>query len=114
MNIKYDSKEKILFLELTEEIDHHKVEEIRRRADYEIERRMPKKVIFDFTNVGFMDSAGIGMLIGRYKLANMLGGTVEMINPNDAMKRIFSMSGIFRIIPIVEMPKMNVNTKKIV
>ena len=40
--------------------------------DYEIERRMPKKVIFNFNSVSFMDSAGIGLLLGRYKIVNML------------------------------------------
>ena len=63
MNVNYVEKDKLLLFEITEEIDHHAVEKIRRRADYEIERYMPKKVIFDFTNVFFMDSAGIGMLL---------------------------------------------------
>lgn len=40
--------------------------------DYEIERHMPKKVVFDFNSVNFMDSAGIGLLLGRYKIVNML------------------------------------------
>lgn len=40
--------------------------------DYEIERHMPKKVIFNFDSVSFMDSAGIGLLLGRYKIVNML------------------------------------------
>ena len=41
---------------------------------------MPRKVVFDFDKVSFMDSSGIGMIIGRYKTANMLGGKVEMTN----------------------------------
>ena len=58
-------------INFTEEIDHHTTEKIRRRADYEIERYVPRKVIFDFNKVSFMDSAGIGMIIGRYKLVTM-------------------------------------------
>ena len=80
MNCKYVQADKLLWLQITEEIDHHTTEEIRRKADYEITRYMPRKVIFDFNQVTFMDSAGIGMLIGRYKVAKMLGSNIEMIN----------------------------------
>lgn len=73
MNIEYDTKDKLLVLKITEEIDHHTTEKIRRKADYEINRLIPEKVIFDFDNVNFMDSAGIGFLIGRYKEAKLLG-----------------------------------------
>ena len=73
MNIEYDTKDKLLILKITEEIDHHTTEKIRRKADYEINRLLPRKVIFDFNSVTFMDSAGIGFLIGRYKEAKVLG-----------------------------------------
>ena len=100
MNSKYIAKEKLLVLEINEEIDHHTTENIRRKADYEIERYMPEKTIFDFNGVTFMDSAGIGMLLGRYKIAKMLGGSVEMINVKPSIKKIFDMCGIPRIIKI--------------
>ena len=73
LNIEYDTKDKLLVLKITEEIDHHTTEKIRRRADYEINRLLPRKVVFDFNSVTFMDSAGIGFLIGRYKEAKVLG-----------------------------------------
>ena len=63
MKINYEEKHKLLLFEITEEIDHHGSEKIRRQADNEIERYVPKKVIFDFDKVAFMDSAGIGMLL---------------------------------------------------
>lgn len=72
MEVKYYSKPRLLVFKITEEIDECKVKEIRRRADYEIERFMPKRVIFDFNRVVFMDSSGIGMVIGRYKQVAML------------------------------------------
>ena len=73
MNVKYNEKDKLLLLEITEEIDHHLVDILRRKIDNEITRYMPRKIIFDFNNVPFMDSAGIGMVIGRYKTMNMIG-----------------------------------------
>lgn len=63
MNISYNEKDKLLCFEITEEIDHYGSEKIRRIADNEIERCVPKRVVFDFNKVTFMDSAGIGMLI---------------------------------------------------
>ena len=100
MNVNYEEKDKLLILEITEEIDHHTSEKIRRKADYEITRYMPRKVIFDFSNVQFMDSAGIGMILGRYKMMKMLGGSVEMKNVPTSLKKIFEMSGITKICPI--------------
>ena len=102
MNIKYDEVDKLLTCQITEEIDHHTTEKMRRMLDDEIERYIPKKIIFDFDKVSFMDSAGIGMILGRYKMARLLGGTMEMINVNSNIKRIFEMSGIPKIIPINE------------
>ena len=68
MESKFYDKDKLLVLKIKEEIDDCSVQKIRRRADYEIERYMPRKVIFDFDSVTFMDSAGIGLIIGRYNL----------------------------------------------
>lgn len=73
MNSVFFEKDKTLLVEITEEIDHHTTEKIRRKIDDDITRYMPRKVIFDFNKVSFMDSAGIGMIIGRYKMVNMLG-----------------------------------------
>ena len=72
VQIKYLEQDKLLFFSLEEEIDHHTTKDLRRKMDYEIERHMPKKVIFNFDSVSFMDSAGIGLLLGRYKIVNML------------------------------------------
>ena len=103
MESKFYEKDKLLVFKIADEIDDFSVQKIRRRADYEIERYMPKKVIFDFNSVTFMDSAGIGLIIGRYKFAKMLGGTVELANLTSSIKKIFEMSGILRLIPITNL-----------
>lgn len=100
MDIKYDEVDKLLTCQITEEIDHHTTEKIRRSLDDEIERYMPRKIIFNFDKVSFMDSAGIGMILGRYKIMKMLGGSIELINVNSSVRKIFEMSGIHRIISI--------------
>jgi len=95
----YKKEDKQLIFKLEEDIDECSAQKIRRKLDNEIERYMPKEVIFDFNNVSFMDSAGIGLIIGRYKLANMLGGKVQVANMKQPVRKIFEMSGIQRIIP---------------
>ena len=102
MKVEYNEKDKLLLLKITEEIDHHDAEKIRTRADFEIQKYIPKKVVLDFNNVTFMDSAGIGMLIGRYKMVTMFGGNINMINVIPNIKKVFVMAGILNIIPIIE------------
>ena len=102
MESKFYEKDKLLIFKMTDEIDDHSVQKIRRKADYEMERYMPKRIVFDFDSVTFMDSAGIGLIIGRYKFANMLGGKLEVANLTQNVKKIFEMSGILKLIPIVD------------
>ena len=99
MTVRYIKEDKLLIMELQEEIDHHISEKIRRRADYEIQRYMPKKAIFDFSSVTFMDSAGIGLIIGRYKLLSLIGAKLEIINVTPTVERILEISGIRKLIP---------------
>ena len=105
MDSKFYEEDKRLVFKITDEIDDCSVQKIRRRADYEIERYMPRKVIFDFDSVTFMDSAGIGLIIGRYKFTNMLGGKLEVANLTESVKKIFEMSGILKLIPIAQLAK---------
>ena len=109
MESKFYEDKKMLVFKITDEIDDCSVQKIRRRADYEIERYMPKTVIFDFNRVSFMDSAGIGLLIGRYKLIKMLGGNLEIANISTSVRKIFEMSGLFKIIQEVEIGEKEVS-----
>ena len=102
MNSKFIKESKTLILEITEEVDHHSSEDIRRIADNEITKYIPKTVVLDFNNVNFMDSAGIGVVLGRYKMIKMLGGNLKIINVNYSIKKIFDMSGITKIINVTQ------------
>ena len=107
MESKFYKEDKLLVFKITEDIDDHSVQKIRSRADYEIERYMPKRVVFDFDSVTFMDSAGIGLLIGRYKFTNLLGGRLEIANLTQSVQKIFEMSGILKLIPITNLDERN-------
>ena len=104
----YEKENKRLTFEIHEEIDEYVVQNMRRRIDNEIQRYMPKEVIFDFSNVSFMDSAGIGLIIGRYKLINMIGGELKIANVNTQIQKIFEMSGLLRLIPVEQKNKKEV------
>ena len=102
MESKFYEEDKLLVFKISDEIDDHNVQKIRGKVDYEIERYMPKRIVFDFDSVSFMDSAGIGLMIGRYKFATIIGAKLEMTNVQGSVKKIFEMSGILRLIPIIE------------
>lgn len=102
MQTIYEREKRVLILKITEELDHHTVEKIRRKADYEIERYIPRKVILDFNQVTFMDSAGIGLILGRYKNINILGGKLELTNVSQQVIKILNMSGLSKLIEIKE------------
>lgn len=102
MNSVFFERDKTLLIEITEEIDHHVADRLRRKIDDDITRYMPRKIIFDFNKVSFMDSAGIGMIIGRYKMMNMIGGVTQMKNVKTSIRKIFEMSGVSKIIPIID------------
>lgn len=83
------------------EIDHHSSETIRNKVDSKITSAAIKNVVFDFSRVGFMDSSGIGMLMGRYKNVVRVGGKVWLVSVNNTVKRVLEMSGVLSVIPIL-------------
>lgn len=105
MKLKYFEDDKTLLVGLKEEIDHHKTQEIRYKLDGEIRRRMPYKLVFDFSDISFMDSAGIGMVLGRYNLMRMIGGKVEVGNMKSQVRRILEMSGVMKVVSVVDLEK---------
>ena len=100
--MKYEVQENCLTIFLPGELDHHNAEEIRKRSDYLIDQNHIRYVIFDFTDTTFMDSSGIGVIMGRYKRIYMLGGEVCAVHTSERMKKILTMSGVTRIIQIYE------------
>ena len=100
--MKYEVQENCLTIFLPGELDHHNAEEIRKRSDYLIDQNHIRYVIFDFTDTTFMDSSGIGVIMGRYKRIYMLGGEVCAVHTSERMKRILTMSGVTRNMQIYE------------
>lgn len=103
--MKYQVQENCLTIFLPGDLDHHSAEEIKREADHLIGRNHIRYVIFDFEETNFMDSSGIGMIMGRYKRVYMLGGEVWAVHTSERMKKILTMSGVTKIMQIFEEEK---------
>lgn len=94
----YDINGRCLIIRLTKELDHHTAVLIREKADRIIDRNNIKHIIFDFSESTFMDSAGIGVIMGRYKKIIFIGGKAAVANVNSTIDRIFRISGLYKII----------------
>lgn len=99
MDVKLSKKGTTLIIRIMEDMDHHCAQYLRQKIDSEIVKSTVKNIIFDFSNVNFMDSSGIGVVIGRYKNIQKLNGKAAIINANSKIMQIFEMSGILKIIP---------------
>lgn len=101
--IRCSLEEKNLIIEfLTSELDHYITNEVRDEIDIILDYKSIKNIIFDFKNIRFMDSSGIGVIIGRYKKISSEGGKVSVVNVNDRVKKIFNLSGMNKIINIYD------------
>jgi len=94
MELSFERKNKMLIVKLFGELDHHSAEEVRVKLDNLIDTYNIDNLIFDFKNVTFMDSSGIGVVIGRYKKLQMKNGDAALINVSNRVRTIFDLSGI--------------------
>jgi stage II sporulation protein AA (anti-sigma F factor antagonist) len=99
LKVKISYKGTILIASLAGELDHHSAEYVRQKIDNELMKSSNRDMILDFSEVSFMDSSGIGVVIGRYKNIQKLNGKLAIINLNSQVRRIFEMSGLLKIIP---------------
>jgi stage II sporulation protein AA (anti-sigma F factor antagonist) len=100
MQINAKRKNNILYIRLTGELDEHSAVDARRNADILAEESAGvERTVFDLGEVSFMDSTGIGFLIGRYKKFRRLGVPVYITNTPPATDKILMMSGVYTLIP---------------
>lgn len=92
--IKTDYKNKTLTAFLSGEIDHHNAAEIRGTIDSQAESLRPQLLQLDFSKVQFMDSSGIGLIMGRYREMALLGGKLEVVNIPSHLERLVNLSGV--------------------
>ncbi len=94
------SRDRLLCIYLYGEIDHHSAARLREDLDSLILRERPLRLVLNLDKIEFMDSAGLGLLMGRYRLMKNLGGTMAITEPNDRVLKILRLSGMERFFEI--------------
>lgn len=95
-------KEDVLIVRLSGELDHHEAEKLRDKWKDMMYKSPIKHVILNLEEVSFMDSSGLGVILGRYKEVLQLGGEMVVCSISPSVKRLFEMSGLFKIIRLEE------------
>ena len=101
MKYEYNKEAESLKMELTEEIDMNTCKTLRNIMDGYIIKYSPKECILDMEKVNFMDSSGLGLIMGRYNLIKMLNSKMVLLNPGESIKKILSMTELVKDIKIV-------------
>lgn len=97
MTAKFNIRDNVLYAVISGELDHHSIKPIRDETDIKILKYSPDALVIDFKNITFMDSSGIGYIMGRSKLIE----NISIINANPNIKKIMMLSGINRIANII-------------
>ena len=97
MPVAIEYREESLRAALSGEIDHHSAKELRMQIDDAISRAVPQKLIMDFSAVTFMDSSGIGLIMGRYKQMAVYGGTLVISGLGPQQRTVMRLAGLDRL-----------------
>ncbi len=102
MKLHYDADKRELLVLLDGELDHHRSALLRNEIDTAVYMHMPAVLILDFHDVTFMDSSGIGLIMGRYKILQPMGGEIQIQNPSAYIGRVLRLAGMERLAKISE------------
>ncbi|NLJ30133.1 MAG: STAS domain-containing protein [Clostridiales bacterium] len=102
MSVRLILKEDKLTAILGGEIDHHSARELRAEIDDTAANVRPRRLVLDFSGVSFMDSSGIGLIMGRCKLMQLWGGRVKIVNMSPKIEKIVSLAGLDQICTVAK------------
>ncbi len=100
--MNFDFKDDTLCISIVGEINYHSAAPTREVIDEKIQEFRPRDLVIDLADVTFMDSSGLGLIMGRYKLMEELGGTLEIANPSAGHQKIFKAAGLDKLIKITK------------
>ncbi|MCL6515770.1 anti-sigma F factor antagonist [Alicyclobacillus sp.] len=92
----------IVVVRLGGELDHHAVESIRNQIEAALEEAHYRGLVLSFRGIEFMDSSGLGLILGRYRTLSQRGGRMALCEIAPPLRRIFEMSGLFKILPVYD------------
>ncbi|WP_077621669.1 anti-sigma F factor antagonist [Sediminibacillus massiliensis] len=98
LTVDFTTKKNVLLVRLSGELDHHASEELRKEWKEAIRASETKHVILNLGDLSFMDSSGLGVILGRYKEVMQIGGEMIVCSISPEVKRLFDMSGLFKIV----------------
>jgi len=98
LELQFKDVDNTLIVKLEGELDHHVAKTIRVELDEVISNKRSKNLIFNLEKMNFMDSSGIGVIIGRYKKLSKMGGKVAVVGVSEKVDKIFSLAGLYSII----------------
>lgn len=100
LNIKLETKQTVLLVRLEGELDHHTAEILRADIEEKMKEHSIRHIILNLEALTFMDSSGLGVILGRYKQIKDVDGEMIVCAISPPIKRLFDMSGLFKIIRI--------------
>lgn len=101
MQLKFTVEDNSLLVNFDGELDHHTAKDVRESIDNEYDSRNVKNIVIDLNQLNFMDSSGIGLLMGRYKMVAQNEGKLYLKNVSERVEKILKMSGILKIVNII-------------
>jgi stage II sporulation protein AA (anti-sigma F factor antagonist) len=97
MSVRINIKNKTIIAEIFGEIDHHTAPKMRSEIDTAVSESKPHILLLSFKNVKFMDSTGIGLVMGRFKHAGSLGCKTKIVDVPERFARIMKLSGLGKL-----------------
>lgn len=97
MVIRMDVAPQVITVWLSGELDHHAARSLREQVDGAVDRSVAKILRLDFSGVTFMDSSGIGLIMGRYRLMTARGGRLEVVGTSDRLLRVMKLAGLEKL-----------------
>lgn len=101
-SLNFDFNDGVLRVTIVGEINYHRAVFVRQKIDEKIQELSPQNLVLDLAEVSFMDSSGLGLVMGRYQLMKDLGGTLTVANPSAEHKKIFKLAGLNKLVKIVK------------
>lgn len=105
MQTRIEINDNVVTAYLSGEIDHHNAPAIREKIDESIISRSPQRLIIDFKDVSFMDSSGIGLVMGRYRLIENTGCKMAIVNLSPHAYRVMQLAGMDKLASLKKKPK---------
>ncbi|MFS0554021.1 anti-sigma F factor antagonist [Brevibacillus sp. 179-C9.3 HS] len=102
LRVAMETRQDVLVIRLQGELDHHTAEELRKKADDLLRTPAIRHIVLSLADLTFMDSSGIGVILGRYKQISARSGEMYVCSINPTIYRIFEMSGLFKVIKFRE------------